>query len=282
MSWHSNLFKRLKLVDEEELHRLVERQLREYNPQLKAMADRKIEIDNVLERKDLTPEEKLALVEANKQRYVQHQSDIPATTDPIPYTPTVTTTRMADNYQEVEGEEEATPGIPSASSLIPKRKPKSLSPESILDIKAGGGVPAVNSYLPDVQSFHKHKLNYLGALIEASGGAISRDPETDELMIHGETIEKSCFNDLIREFYVKTSKPNLIGQSRLLDTMALLLRPGGKWGNVSLKMIIPRTTYAAKLKLLKGFYSQKGEGFKKHSFPPPHPPGDKVKLLRMY
>ena len=85
---------------------------------------------------------------------------------------------------------------------------------------------------------------------------------------------------------MKTSRPNLIGQSRLLNTMAMLLRPGGKWGNVSLKMIIPRTTYAAKLKLLKSFYPQKGEGFKKHHLPPHPPPlpppGDKVKLLAMY
>ena len=158
MSRHSNLFKRLKLVDEEELHRLVERQLREYNPQLKAMADRKIELDNVLERKDLTPEERLALFEANKQRYVQHQSDIPSTpaADPIPYTPTVTTAAVPDNFQEVEEEVAVTAaGIPSTSSSSSsslKRLPKSLSPENILDIKAG--VPTVNSYLPDVQSFH--------------------------------------------------------------------------------------------------------------------------------
>ena len=74
MAWNNNLFKRLKLVDEDQVHRIVEKSIRDYNPELKAMGDRKIEISDILSREDLCPEEKITLLKANKQQYSNYQS----------------------------------------------------------------------------------------------------------------------------------------------------------------------------------------------------------------
>ena len=55
------IFKKLKLVDEMELERLIEKQLRQYDPKIHSMALMKKEMDQALARQDLVPEEKLAL-----------------------------------------------------------------------------------------------------------------------------------------------------------------------------------------------------------------------------
>ena len=65
----ASLFKRLKLLDEQELDRLIERQIRQYDPSIHSMAQMKKDMDNVLSREDIPAEEKIALFKASQQRF---------------------------------------------------------------------------------------------------------------------------------------------------------------------------------------------------------------------
>ena len=71
MAATSALFKRLKLIDEQELNRLVEKQLREYDPTIRSLATLHREMQEIEGRSDLTPEEKVALLSATQQRFSQ-------------------------------------------------------------------------------------------------------------------------------------------------------------------------------------------------------------------
>ena len=65
----SALFKRLKLLDERELDRLIERQIRLYDPAIHSMAQMGKELASALSRDDLPADEKLALFKATQNRY---------------------------------------------------------------------------------------------------------------------------------------------------------------------------------------------------------------------
>lgn len=81
MTSRSPLFKKVKLVDEQEIHGLIEKKLRQYHPALKAMADLSMDMNHTLNRSDLSPEEKIALLIANQQRFSQIQQ---GSTQPVP------------------------------------------------------------------------------------------------------------------------------------------------------------------------------------------------------
>lgn len=59
----------MALVDSDELDRLKQKQLTSYNPTIRSMAMLKDEVDTVLERGDLSAEEKVAIIRASKQRF---------------------------------------------------------------------------------------------------------------------------------------------------------------------------------------------------------------------
>ncbi|KAF0138736.1 MAG: hypothetical protein FD143_3616, partial [Ignavibacteria bacterium] len=63
--------KKLKLVNEQELTRLIEKQIRQYDPGLKVLANIQHEMDTIMEREDLLPEEKLALYKSAQLRFAK-------------------------------------------------------------------------------------------------------------------------------------------------------------------------------------------------------------------
>ena len=65
----SNLFKKLKLIDEHEIQRLVEKHLRQYDPSSRTLANLHQDMDMVIQRDDITPEERIALLKATQNRF---------------------------------------------------------------------------------------------------------------------------------------------------------------------------------------------------------------------
>ena len=284
MSQSSNLYKRLKLVDEEELHRLVEKHIKEYNPELKAMADRKIEIAQIMEKKDLEPEETLALVEMNKQRYGKYQN--------TPYNPSPLglMAKINTGEQTLQGAIQYPPSLANSTPTTEEAEiTKSSQDSNIPPLGHAESIGSSNPPLPDVQNYNRNKLKYLAALIQGSDGAIGWDSKTGEIVLDGEKVQDSSFRDLIREMYVgHTGHSNLKGIGKFLQTISRLAGPGGKWENVGLKSIIPRLIYQKKLKkpytsLASNVsaFSQKGEG-KINKSKSDFPPGKKVKIMRLY
>ena len=66
---NEGLYQKLRLVDDTELQRLIEKRLRDYNPTLTKRANLQLEMLGALERRDLPAEERLALYNAAKQGF---------------------------------------------------------------------------------------------------------------------------------------------------------------------------------------------------------------------
>ena len=84
----SSLFKRLKLIDEQELTRIVEKQIKEYNPGIRSLANLQQEMDGVVNNEGISPVEQLALYQSAQQRF--RKIKIPDTKNPVEALATVT------------------------------------------------------------------------------------------------------------------------------------------------------------------------------------------------
>jgi len=62
-------FQKMKLVEEGELLRLKDKQIRDYNPQIRSMSFYQNEIDDILNDTKLTPEQKFALMGVAEKRF---------------------------------------------------------------------------------------------------------------------------------------------------------------------------------------------------------------------
>ena len=63
------------LVDEAELDRLQQRQLREYSPELASLSRLKSDMDNILRPSNLSPQEKLTRLAALQGRFEKIRKD---------------------------------------------------------------------------------------------------------------------------------------------------------------------------------------------------------------
>ena len=75
----SALFKRLKLLDEQEFDRLIERQIRQYDPAIHSMAQMRKDMDSALSRDDF-----LSLFTATQNRYNKIKPPNVASLPPVP------------------------------------------------------------------------------------------------------------------------------------------------------------------------------------------------------
>ena len=66
---NEGLYQKMRLVDDMELQRLIEKRLRDYDPTLNKRATLQLEMLDTLRRKDMPAEEKLSLFNAEKQGF---------------------------------------------------------------------------------------------------------------------------------------------------------------------------------------------------------------------
>ncbi len=72
----------MKLVEENELLRLKDKQIRDNNPQIRSMAFTQSEIDDILMDNKLSAEEKLLLINVAEKRYKGIKSTLGAASTP--------------------------------------------------------------------------------------------------------------------------------------------------------------------------------------------------------
>ena len=65
------MFKKQKLVEEHELEQVIEKQIRQYDPRIGSMAVLQKEMEDMLNRSDFAPEEKLGLFKSAQHWYVK-------------------------------------------------------------------------------------------------------------------------------------------------------------------------------------------------------------------
>ena len=248
----SPAYKKLKLVDEQEIHRLIEKQIRQYDPAIKAMADLTLDMGQTLNRKDLTPEEKLGLLQANQQRFAHLRPyampSSAAAPPPLlptglpvlpPNTPNAAAAAAADS----------TPNLlkSAADKLVSEGDGKTMSTSYSDGSTEAERSTRIMKHMPRVPPKHDYRMEHFSKLIDSSQGVIDVDPKSGELIIEGQKIPDSSFRELMREFYTATASPNLKGQDLLLSTIAKLRSPGEIWENIKLKDVIPRTGYHSRI-----------------------------------
>ncbi len=64
-----NSIHKVRLVDEEELSRIIEKRLKDYNPNLHVLGQMEIEMDSILKQTNLTPEEKLTMFQGVQSKF---------------------------------------------------------------------------------------------------------------------------------------------------------------------------------------------------------------------
>ena len=73
---HKSSFIKKVLIDEAELERLQQRQLREYSPELGSMARYQAQMKEVMARSDLTAAEKLSILSGLQRRFDKIKRDV--------------------------------------------------------------------------------------------------------------------------------------------------------------------------------------------------------------
>ena len=236
MNSAANIFKKLKLIDEQEIQRLVEKQLKEYDPVLRTLGKLQREMDSVLDRDDLSAEDKQGLYQANLGKFLSMKNisgTSKAPTDPTPPpllpTPTIavsTTSKSAaeaspkaDSHSDISISDpapaahlESNPDILSNSLAVKDQFDEPLKTVSIDFNKIKGLKPTSMT-----------KVNNLKELIESNPNRMRVKDDTGEIIIDGNVVENSSFYDLIKSLYVDDKKSNLTGNRKFLDTLSNMI-----------------------------------------------------------
>ena len=224
--------RKLKLVNEQELTRLIEKQIRQYDPGLKVLANIRHEMDTVMERDDLLPEEKLALYKSAQLRFAKIKpslsSNVPSinqlhpptqeiepadaleplapANDPMPF-PLLADPGDAIDVQagDMQNIADTTPSMQSRGDEKPKERDVNVKHEPIFQI--------------DVDPKYKDKLATLTSLLSKNSALIAHDPATGEMKIKGQNIKDSKYGDLLRSLYHTSKNHNLNGQDKFFNAL---------------------------------------------------------------
>ena len=298
-------FQKLKLVDEQELGHLIEKQIRQYNPTLKVLANIYQEMDTAMGREDLLPEEKLALYKNAQQRFAKIKQSF-STSAPI--IPQATTQHPEPNplIAPIAAQQANNPNVGVATE-IPDATVKTKGPTATSSTlsaplpESGEGVfedalgspqhkPVVDF---NVDSKFNNKLTQLNALLSKNSSLLSFDPDNGEMICNGQQIKGSSYVHLVRSLYHTSKTHNLNGQDKFISALKELFhgnsqlapadliekreylthfssRPSAS-ASTSTKTTIPSPTQHS-------LRSQLGKGRRFVS----HPPGKKIKILKCY
>ena len=254
----AQLFKRLKLIDEQEVGRLVEKHLREYDPALHSLATIHKEMETVLNRDDISPEEKLSLFKINQQRFGRIKiPPVDATPDPI-IPPEIPIAPIPPPLTPAPAPPRAPPLPPHPGRVIPiprnqqpAKQPKAPQGNANMAVKPidDAGVPAPilmgpagdqpfgeqderaggpereergfipRQFVPAISDSHRPKLYHLIELIEENPHFIKADHRTGELILQGKNVPGSSFKDVVESLYRTSKMHNLKGQADFLGCL---------------------------------------------------------------
>ena len=280
MSLPSSLFKRLKLIDEDEIQRLVEKHLRDYDPTLKGLAQIHREMDTNLTRPDLEPEEKLTLFQNSQQRFTPEQwptqkKQINYQLDPVREKP-----NGAPQQDTAVLVQEPIENLPNGFKAKQRRaKNGPLHANIVRDPKADEETQPFNkNWLPVVSKRHGKKLTLLSDLISKHPTVLSNDAQTGEVVVNGRKVQNSSFQDLISDLYFHSKKSNLIGQKQFLEGLSKIMK--SDYPHFEPRAFASNTNL---IHSLENSLGQVGKGRNVRHIPNFHsPPGSAIKVLYLY
>ena len=202
----SKSFIKKVLIDEGELDRLQQRQLRDYSPELQSMARLQTQMAEVLARKDLSPQDKLSMLSGQQSRFDKIKKDIGVLSGGPAPTPAIATPKPDHPKEKAEDDEE-------------EEKDEELEEE-------GGEAKLDFTFTPTtklvrqigVQPQYEQKARNLMSKIR-DNPEILRASRTGEIEVNGEPVPGSNFDDLFKSMVGRKQNLNLPGIAQFLGAL---------------------------------------------------------------
>ena len=193
----------MTLVDEGELDRLKQNQIKDYNPTVKSMVDIQNQINQIFEQPQLTDEDKFKLLSHLQNKFSYLYSKFKSST----------ITPAPAGYAAEPSEQRS---ISSAQTDL-------LSEEEYED---PANLTLMFQEIPTAQDlnlphyYHK-KYNMFRSFLEAHKHEITANDD-NVISINGRVIAHSNFSDCLRSFYFRDPELNLIGLPELVKKLSKL------------------------------------------------------------
>lgn len=275
----SEFYRKMKLVDEAELERLIEKRIKQYDPTTRAMSKLQIEMANIVDRPDITPEEKLTLFKTANQRFQHLHSPAQisqaqqAMNNLLPQSvaahsfqaPALNDTMNSSDIGLEEQEAGQVEDERTASTPMPARMSERLQ-----DKWAKAAPPE-----PKIPHRHLAKFHNLDQLIAQNSEVIKPNPHTGEIIVDGRIIPNSNFAALAENLYSEKSGHNLAGYQDFVMALKKIFH--------SDKGYISAKRYIINKKVLEHI-NEPESGRKAHgqTGKGTHPPGRPVKMYYLY
>ena len=178
-------FRKLQLVSEEEINRLKQKQLSQYDPQLRAAAFLQSEIDDILTNKDMDAQRKTTLFQVAQQRFASLLGKNVMANQP-----------MGGIRTQMEHDEEAAVAPPAARAL--QAAPLQVIPAA-QEVAEEDDVQ-IAQLIGTVPKSQKERAQSLLDFLESKKADLTYD-NMGQLVIKGQPVIGSNYQDLILSLY---------------------------------------------------------------------------------
>ena len=214
-------FKRLQLESEEELNRLKQKQIAQYDPQLRAAAFLQSEIDDLLSNKQMDPDHKMRLFQMAQQRFTSLRGKH-----------AMEKTTLGGIRTQME-DDVVVPAIPAQQG----------APLAQVHLAPAGAqaLPADQNPLIDfLPRRSQDKAKKLLHELKRRGAEITED-EGGQMVIADQPIIGSNYKDLLLSLYSSRKGFQPHGQDTFLDALGKATIPHALIGNTKIIPQIPHT-----------------------------------------
>ncbi len=264
-------FQKMKLVEENELLRLKDKQIRDYNPQIRSMTFTQSEIDDILMDNKLSAEEKLLLINAAEKRYKGIKSTLGASS--TPQAPVV----LAGMSTGLVPKEPAPPltGLPA---VLPGAAAVAAAPDA--------DDPVTQRVMRGVPVRMKKKAKEMFEYIKDYPDLINFNDKTMEVSINGQSIKHSNFLDLFRSLYSSRRNYTPVGSAAFLSALSDINAPTSLISNrLALSDVLDKQNLSQQIPKMKSFVTKKfshSAGTKRRRLTASSPPGRLPHILQIY
>jgi hypothetical protein len=230
-------FKKLQLLSEEEVNRLKQKQLSQYNPQLRAAAFLQTEIDDLLGNTDMDSQQKMTLFQMAQQRFASLVGKNAMSSVPLAGIHKEMTHDEEEQRQNVRPVAQARHHV--AAVAVPPPPPPMAVPQVPLQV-----VPEeeddvqLDHIIGTVPKSQKKRAEALLIFLEKRKAEMAYD-EQGQLVIKGQPVIGSNYQDLILSLYTFRKDFHPIGQDIFSNALRQVNIPRGIIKNTKLLAVKP-------------------------------------------
>ncbi len=219
-------FNKARLVNEEELSRLVEKQIREYNPNLHIFGQIQLQQESILNNPKLSSDDKLLLFKKLQQRFsnMKHVSFSGPSSNPKK---NLNELKRKASFEDIFDEHTAKSVEGDPDEEVASDQDTTLEKHSLQEMSESKdeeddekSFPAEAEFeIKDLPRKYITKFNRLKELLHDNQGKISFKASTGEAVLNGRVINGSNLTDLIKNLYQYSENRNLVGTGQFTKTL---------------------------------------------------------------